>query len=67
MGTHTVYRVCFISSIAFLFHPKGVNMPWLGFRHYTSKQTLSFGFHAKPILPQQQRRELLFCSDLRHH
>lgn len=46
-----LYRVYFISPIAFLFHPKGVNMSWLGFRHYTSKQTLSFWFPCKAYFP----------------
>lgn len=46
-----LYRVYFISPIAFLFHPKGVNMSWLGFRHYTSKQTLSFSFPCKAYFP----------------
>lgn len=30
-------------------------------------QNRLFGFHAELIFPQQQRQELLFCSDLRPH
>lgn len=30
-------------------------------------QNRLFGFHAELIFPQQQRQELLFCSDLRLH